>query len=65
MFSYCIRSIERGFGQAAPGFFRALFRAVFGTLGTLAAGLGLLFMIFDPARRALHDRLFRTRVIRI
>jgi uncharacterized RDD family membrane protein YckC len=48
----------------APGFFRALFRAVFGTLGTLAAGLGLVFMVFDPARRALHDRLFRTRVIR-
>ena len=48
----------------APGFFRALFRAVLGTLGILAAGLGLLFMVFDPARRALHDRLFRTRVIR-
>ena len=48
----------------APGFFRALFRAVFGTLGTLAAGLGLLSMVFDPARRALHDRLFKTRVIR-
>jgi uncharacterized RDD family membrane protein YckC len=48
----------------APGFFRALLRVVFGTLGTLAAGLGLLFMIFDPARRALHDRLFKTRVIR-
>lgn len=48
----------------APGFFRALFRAVLGTLGTVAAGLGLLFMVFDPARRALHDRLFRTRVIR-
>jgi uncharacterized RDD family membrane protein YckC len=28
------------------------------------AGLFLVPMAFDPARRALHDRLLRTRVIR-
>jgi uncharacterized RDD family membrane protein YckC len=47
-----------------PGYLRALARAAFGTLSVLAAGLGLLPMAFDPARRALHDRAFRTRVIR-
>ena len=39
-------------------------RAFVGLLGTGLAGLGLLPMAFDPAARALHDRLFRTRVVR-
>ncbi len=47
-----------------PGYLRAFVRAALGALGVLAAGLGLLPMAFDPARRALHDRAFRTRVIR-
>ena len=47
-----------------PGYLRALARAALGALGILAAGLGLLPMAFDPAHRALHDRAFRTRVIR-
>ena len=47
-----------------PGYLRALARAALGALSVLAAGLGLLPMAFDPARRALHDRAFRTRVIR-
>jgi uncharacterized RDD family membrane protein YckC len=47
-----------------PGYLRAFARAALGALGVLAAGLGLLPMAFDPARRALHDRVFRTRVIR-
>ena len=47
-----------------PGYSRALARAALGTLSVLAAGLGLVPMAFDPARRALHDRAFRTRVIR-
>ena len=51
------------FGQP-PGDMRAFVRAVIGTCGVLAAGSGLLPMLFDPARRALHDRLFRTRVIK-
>jgi uncharacterized RDD family membrane protein YckC len=49
----------------APGLVRALFRAVFGVILTAAAGIGLLPMLFDPARRALHDRIFGTRVIRV
>jgi uncharacterized RDD family membrane protein YckC len=28
-----------------------------------AAGLGLLWMVFDRDRMALHDRLSRTRVV--
>ncbi len=47
-----------------PGYPRAMARAFVGLLGTGLAGLGLLPMAFDPAARALHDRLFRTRVVR-
>jgi uncharacterized RDD family membrane protein YckC len=47
-----------------PGYLRAMTRALVGLLGTALVGLGLLPMAFDPAARALHDRLFRTRVVR-
>jgi uncharacterized RDD family membrane protein YckC len=47
-----------------PGYLRALARSVVGAAGTAVAGLGLLPMAFDPARRAFHDRLFSTRVVR-
>lgn len=50
-------------GQA-PGYVRACGRCALGALGTLALGLGLVPMLFDPARRGFHDRLFRTRVVR-
>jgi uncharacterized RDD family membrane protein YckC len=46
-----------------PGYLRAAARALVGLLGTGLVGLGLLPMAFDPAARALHDRLFRTRVV--
>jgi uncharacterized RDD family membrane protein YckC len=51
-------------GGRPPGYLRAMARALVGLLGTALAGLGLLPMAFDPAARALHDRLFRTRVVR-
>jgi uncharacterized RDD family membrane protein YckC len=38
---------------------------VLGCAGLAALMLGALPMFFDPARRALHDRLLRTRVVRI
>lgn len=47
-----------------PGYLRACLRAALGALGVAAAGLGLLPIAFDPARRALHDRACRTRVVR-
>ncbi len=47
-----------------PGYLRSTARALVGLLGTALVGLGLLPMAFDPAARALHDRLFRTRVVR-
>lgn len=47
-----------------PGYPAALGRAALGTLSASVAGLGLVPMLFDPARRALHDRLFGTRVVR-
>jgi uncharacterized RDD family membrane protein YckC len=47
-----------------PGYLRAFLRAALGALSLAAAGLGLVPMAFDPARRGLHDRVFRTRVVR-
>lgn len=47
-----------------PGYARAMARALVGLVGIGLAGLGLVPMAFDPAARALHDRLFRTRVVR-
>jgi uncharacterized RDD family membrane protein YckC len=47
-----------------PHYPRAAARAVAGFAGILVAGLGCVPMAFDPAARALHDRLFRTRVVR-
>jgi uncharacterized RDD family membrane protein YckC len=46
-----------------PGYLRAALRAAAGALGTALAGLGLVPMALDPARRALHDRLASTRVV--
>ena len=47
-----------------PHYARATARALVGLLGVALAGVGLVPMAFDPAGRALHDRLFRTRVVR-
>ncbi|MGD8896087.1 MAG: RDD family protein [Acidobacteriota bacterium] len=46
-----------------PGYLRASLRAMAGAAGTVLGGLGLIPMALDPARRALHDRLLRTRVV--
>jgi uncharacterized RDD family membrane protein YckC len=51
------------FGQP-PGYLRSFLRAALGAVSCLAAGLGVLPMAFDPARRGLHDRALRTRVVR-
>jgi uncharacterized RDD family membrane protein YckC len=47
-----------------PGFLRAFVRGGLGAVGVALLGLGLVPMLFDPARRALHDRLLRMRVVR-
>jgi uncharacterized RDD family membrane protein YckC len=49
---------------APPGHARAALRATLGTFGSLAL-VGIAPALLDPARRALHDRALRTRVIRI
>lgn len=51
-------------GGRPPGFLRAFARGALGALGVAFAGLGLLPMLFDPARRAFHDRVFRMRVVK-
>jgi uncharacterized RDD family membrane protein YckC len=48
-----------------PGYPRALARALLGSAGVAAAAAGLAPMAFDPARRALHDRILETRVVRL
>jgi uncharacterized RDD family membrane protein YckC len=51
-------------GGRPAGYLRSFLRTGLGALGVAAAGLGLVPMLFDPARRALHDRIFHTRVIK-
>jgi uncharacterized RDD family membrane protein YckC len=47
-----------------PGYVRALFRSILGVFGIALAFLGMVPVFFDPARRAFHDRVFRTRVVK-
>ena len=47
-----------------PGYLRSFVRAGLGALGILLAGLGLVPMLLDPARRGFHDKLLGTRVVR-
>ncbi|HUG54984.1 MAG TPA: RDD family protein, partial [Vicinamibacteria bacterium] len=51
-------------GGRPPGYLRAFLRAVLGSAGVLLAGAGLVPILLDPARRALHDRLLKTRVVK-
>ncbi len=57
-----LRVVTRDGG--VPGYAGALGRAALGALGAALAGVGLAPMLFDPARRAVHDRVFGTRVVR-
>ena len=47
-----------------PGAARALLRSILALLGLAFLGLGAVPIFLDPARRAAHDRLVGTRVIR-
>ena len=47
-----------------PGAGRALLRSILALLGLAFLGLGAVPIFLDPARRAAHDRLVGTRVIR-
>jgi uncharacterized RDD family membrane protein YckC len=51
------------YGQP-PGYPKALLRALLGTAGMALGMVGMLPIFFDPARRSLHDRLVRTRVVK-
>jgi len=51
-------------GGRPPGYLRAFVRAALGSVGVLAVGAGLIPMLLDPARRTLHDRVVRTRVVK-
>jgi uncharacterized RDD family membrane protein YckC len=43
----------------------AALRAIFGALAWAPAGLGVLWLYFDPDHLALHDRLSGTRVVKL
>lgn len=43
----------------------AVLRAVFGALAWMPAALGVLWLYLDPDHLAVHDRLSKTRVIRL
>jgi uncharacterized RDD family membrane protein YckC len=60
--AFSLRVVDRA--GRPPGYLRALSRALVGSAGVLAAGAALATISFDPARRAVHDRLFKTRVVR-
>lgn len=47
----------------APGVWTATLRAAAALVGMGLAGAGLVPVLVDPARRALHDRLLGTRVV--
>jgi uncharacterized RDD family membrane protein YckC len=47
-----------------PGYLCSFARAAVGSLGITLVFAGVVPVFFDPARRALHDRLFKTRVIK-
>jgi uncharacterized RDD family membrane protein YckC len=47
-----------------PGYARAFVRAALGAAGIVLLFGGLVPMFLDPARRAFHDRLLRTRVVK-
>jgi uncharacterized RDD family membrane protein YckC len=57
-----LRVVNRSGGP--PGYPSAIARAALGAVGVMAAGLGLLPVLFDPARRAFHDRVLHTRVVK-
>ena len=57
-----LRVVDAG-GQP-PGCLRAFFRSAVADIGIALACAAMLPVFFDPARRALHDRIFRTRVVR-
>jgi uncharacterized RDD family membrane protein YckC len=49
----------------SPGPSRAALRVAAAVVGIAALGLGAFAILLDPARRALHDRLLKTRVVRV
>jgi uncharacterized RDD family membrane protein YckC len=57
-----VRVVPVGEGPLTVG--RSLVRVVVLIASALPAGLGLLPVAFDDARRGLHDRLAKTRVVR-
>jgi uncharacterized RDD family membrane protein YckC len=43
----------------------AALRFAFGVLAWAPAALGVLWLYFDPEHLALHDRLSKTRIVRV
>lgn len=58
-----IRVVGEDGGTLEPT--QAIRRTAVGTVSLLAAGIGFLPMLIAPDRRGLHDRVARTRVVRV
>lgn len=56
-------SVQNQIG-APPSFRDSFWRSVFGSCFVVLGGLGPAWLVMDPARHALHDRLVGTRVFR-
>ena len=54
--------VESADGQSVT-LHQALIRFLAAFLALLPAGIGLVWLLFDPERRAWHDRLSGTRVV--
>jgi uncharacterized RDD family membrane protein YckC len=63
MRAWRIRAVTAG-GNALNGQ-AAILRACFGLLAWTPAALGVLWLYLDPDHLALHDRLSKTRVVRL
>ncbi|MCW4454260.1 RDD family protein [Flavobacterium sp. MXW15] len=54
-----------GTGDGAPSWAALWKRYLMGTLSLLCGGLGFWWALFDRERLTLHDRLSRTRLVRL
>ena len=57
-----IRLVDRA--GTTPGLLRTLLRSVAGLFALIPMGLGALWMLFDTDRRAFHDHLAQTYVVK-
>ena len=63
MRAWHLHAVDAGGRRLKPG--RAALRYLLGIAAWLPAGLGVLWLLVDPERLAVHDRLSGTRVVHV